>query len=76
MMNRYITVVLLVLGFSAVSCDKEYPFDYYRCHCHGNGIGGWEDQNDTTVTNRKDTVGGFEITVEEWEEYDRHDIHL
>lgn len=59
----------------ATSCDDEWTDD--RCNCkHGdNGIGGWGDQ-DTTDVNRNDTLGGFDVSVADWGEREKHDISL
>ena len=74
-MIRPPAVLVLLLTCIAVSCEDDYPFDS-SCHCHDNGIGGWEDSKDTTIVNRTDTVGGFEISVDNWENSEIRDIKL
>lgn len=70
------TLLLAMFSSSAIiSCDNEWPDDL--CDCPGgNGIGGWEDANDTTIVNPKDTLGGFEISLDEWGDISTQDIRL
>lgn len=56
---------LLVLIFT--SCDREWPDDFCPC-THGGTIDGWENSQDTTIINKKDSLGGFSITVDEWKD--------
>lgn len=77
-MIRPLTVVLLLMAtaFAAVSCDNEFPLEDCPCHNQNNGIGGWEEGKDSTVVNNKDSVGGFEVSLDKWDNSETHDIHL
>lgn len=66
-------VLLVLVSFS--SCE-DYPYDY-ECTCpHGGAIDGWDEPDDTTSVNQKDTTGGFSISVDNWKEAETHDIPL
>lgn len=77
--SKCITPLLLLVmttSFVITSCDKEWPDDLCDCEKGDNGIGGWGDANDTTIVNKKDTLGGFEISLDDWEDISRQDIRL
>jgi len=77
-MMRPTAVVFLLLLCLVSSCDEDCSLEDCRCHCHdnGNSIGGWDDGKDSTVVNKKDTVGGFDVTVDGWSNSETHDIIL
>ncbi len=74
-MMRPSAVLALLLICIVASCEDDYPF-YNQCHCLDNGIGEWDNPNDTTIVNGHDAAGGFEISVENWENSEIHDIKL
>lgn len=70
-------LMMIMLSTSVVtSCDNEWPDDLCDCPNGGNGIGGWGDANDTTIVNKQDTLGGFEITLDDWGNINKQDIRL
>ena len=54
-----LSFLVLMTSLAILSCEDDY---YDReCTCpHGGVIGGWEEPDDTTSVNQKDTTGGFE----------------
>ena len=73
---KRLPVVFLLAALSACiySCDNDWPDDLCTCH-HGGSIDGW-DVSDTTDVFKKDSTGGFEIEVENWDNSETHDIEL
>lgn len=67
---------LVLLQFIIVSCDEEWPDDICTCHKNGNVIDGWGETGDSTIVNKKDSVPGFEISVDGWGKSETHDIQL
>lgn len=74
-MQRLSSAVLL-LAVLLASCEPDLPFDYYKCHCHDNSIDDWDHSKDTTLVDKRDSVGGFAISLEGWAENETHDIHI
>ena len=70
-----LSFLVLMASLAILSCEDDY---YDReCTCsHGGVIGGWEDPDDTTSVNQKDTTGGFDISLENWGNSETHDIPL
>ena len=70
-----LSFLMLMASLAILSCEDDY---YDReCTCpHGGVIGGWEEPDDTTSVNQKDTTGGFEISLENWGNSETHDIPL
>lgn len=69
-----LSFLVLMVSVTFTSCEDCY--EDCECTCpHGGVIDGWDD-GDTTSVNKKDTTGGFEITVDKWGESETHDIHL
>ena len=70
-----LSFLVLMASLASTSCEDDY---YYReCTCpQGGVIGGWEEPDDTTSVNQKDTTGGFEISLENWGNSETHDIPL
>lgn len=78
-MNRSSAVILSALILLVTSCDGDYPYDCEYCHCHDNGntIGGWDEEGkDTTDIGKKDPAGGFEVTLDGWDDPVTQDAHL
>lgn len=77
-MRRTFHVAILLLTTCLVSCEEDDFLNCYPgCQCHNNNeIGGWENGNDSAIVNGKDTVGGFEISVDEWGNTINNDVHL
>lgn len=69
-------IVVFLLALIVVSCDNDFPDDYCTCHEGGNAIEGWDDVQDTTLVNKKDTLGGFDVTVDGWNNSDKQDIFV
>ena len=70
-----LSLLVLLVSMAVTSCD-DYPYDY-ECTCpHGGVIGGWDAPDDTTSVNPKDTTGGFEVSLENWNKTETHDIPL
>lgn len=75
--RRLSIISMTLLSMAAiVSCDNEWPDDICECHRGGNTVGGWEEGNDTTNVNKKDSVGIFEISVDKWGDICTQDICL
>ena len=68
-------MVLFSLLF-LVSCDDEWPNEVCDCHKGNNSIDDWENADDSTIVNRKDSVGLFEISVDAWGGIYSQDIRL
>lgn len=68
--------MILLLLTATSSCEKDWPDEYCDCNHGGNTIDGWEDAGDSTIVNKKDTVGCFDISVDEWGDTITHDIHF
>ena len=69
-----VTLMMSALGF--VSCETDDD-DFLICTCHhGGSIDDWEEATDTTEVFRKDSVGGFDISVNDWQNSEKHDIPL
>ena len=68
-------MVLFLLLF-LVSCDDEWPNEVCDCHKGNNSIDDWENADDSTIVNRKDSVGLFEISVDAWGGIYSRDIRL
>ena len=67
-------LVLFIL-MTTISCDV-YEEDAI-CTCpHGGTIGGWEEPEDTTSVNQKDTTRGLEVILEDWGNSETHDISI
>ena len=66
--------VLLLIATSFISCEPDYPLDEV-CTCGGE-IGGWDEPNDTTITQKKDTTGGFDVSVTQWGDTLTQDIYF
>jgi len=73
---KHLYFLFFLLAFLVTSCDEEFPMDYCPCHESGNIIGGWDDGRDTTIVNKKDTLGGFDVSVDGWTNSETHDILL
>lgn len=70
-----LSLLVLLVSMTVLACE-DYPDDY-ECTCpHGGVIGGWDEPDDTTSVNHKDTTGGFSISVDNWNETETHDIPL
>ena len=70
-----ILLLVIFISMTSTSCDHEY--EDIECTCpHGGAIGGWEEPDDTTDINQRDTTGGFEISLEDWENTETHDIAI
>lgn len=70
-----IICIMLILVLTITSCDNEWPDDYCNCQ-QGGTIGGWEDPNDTTITDKKDSIGDIEVILNNWQDSEKHNIHL
>ena len=66
--------IALILPILFSACDDDWQEDICPCH-HGGSIGGWEDSDTTDVFNR-DSAGGFDIIVKDWENSNTQDINL
>lgn len=76
-MTRLPVLSLLVLMVLTAFTSCEDYYEDYECTCpHGGVIDGWDEPDDTTSVNQKDTTGGFDVSVEKWENPETHDIHL
>ena len=65
--------LILALSMSFPSCEEHD----YECTCpQVSVIGGWDEPDDTTSVEQKDTTGGFEISVENWDNPETHDISI
>ena len=65
---------LLLITLLFPSCDNEWPEDDCSCHNEGGYIGGWDESNDTTISNKRDSVSGFDINLDNWGDTINHDI--
>jgi len=76
--KNLVTLPLLVMIFVPilVSCDKEWPDDICNCQPGGNGIDGWDEANDSTIVNKKDSTGGFAVSMEQWGDTCVHNIRF
>lgn len=70
-----LVMTLLSLSF-LTSCETEWPDDLCDCHKGGNIIDDWGEGNDTTIVNKKDSVGGFAISLDDWGDISQQDIPL
>lgn len=68
-------MLCLFVTMTVISCDKNYDDDVCTCP-HGGTINSWKEYGDTTSVNREDTTEGFEVILEDWDEYETHDISL
>ena len=76
-MKHISTILLLVIIISTTSTSCEHEYEDTECTCpQGGVIGGWEEPSDTTVVNKKDTTGGFEVSLEDWRNTETHDISI
>ena len=67
--------MVLIVSMAFTSCEVEYYDRECTCSC-GGVIGGWEEPDDTTSINQKDTTGGFKISLENWGESETYDTPL
>lgn len=75
-MTRLPVLFLLtfVVPMVLASCDHYYEDD--ECTCpHGGTIGGWNNAEDTTI-HQKDTTGGFDVSLENWQKTETRDISI
>lgn len=72
----HIMLIQAILCF--VSCEKDFVYDDDCDLYRGAGsIGGWDQSNDTTITQTKDTItGGFDIVLNEWGDTIHKEIKL
>lgn len=70
-----VMVMILFITLSITSCDNEWPDDYCDCR-NGGEIDGWEESNDTTITNKNDSIGGIEVILNNWKDSEIHNIPL
>lgn len=75
-MTRYSIIVPLSALLLLASCDDDFPYESCPCHTGGNGIGGWENGTDSTLIEKKDSIGGFDVTVDEWGNTIKTDVPL
>jgi len=73
--NSVLFLLCLFSTITFISCEHEYEDAVCTCP-HGGAINGWEEPDDTTSVNRKDTTGGFEVILEDWEKSETHDISI
>lgn len=76
------TIALQIIMLQAIlclaSCEKDFVYDDDCDLYRGAGsIGGWDQSNDTTITQTKDTItGGFAIDLNEWGDTIHKEIKL
>lgn len=76
-MKHIPSIFILVIFISTTSTSCEHEYEDTECTCpQGGVIGGWEEPDDTTVVNQKDTTGGFEVSLEDWGNTETHDISI
>ena len=59
-----------------LSCDDEWPYEVCDCHKGNNSIDDWENADDSTIVSKKDSVGLFEISLDDWDGICSQDIRL
>lgn len=76
-MIRLSVLPLLVIAVLLVFSSCEDYYGDYECPCpHGGVIDDWSEPEDTASINQKDTTGGFEVILEDWNNRETHDISL
>lgn len=78
-MKQTLTFISLIALVALASCEKDFVDDR-DCNMvqppEGGAIGGWDDQVNDSIVPKDTIVGGFDISLDEWDDSIHHSIEI